>query len=208
MAQAPATHGGVGPAVAVVLPKGFEPAGFRRAGGDVHESGIRGMVVAAEKILRRGGDHVAGGHENVGVPAEVISISGATSVGGISGFGPPAYYTADEYQDTYQILDNLTKIASNHSVKVGVAFESIRFSTLAPPYSRGSYGFSGPYSSDPGVSFTGFGVAEFITNQTNSASISNLSTVSNNRWYRAAYAQDDWRGPRESLIQAGRSACD
>ncbi len=121
------------------------------------------------------------------------SISGSTAVGGISSFGTPAYYTADEYENTYQILDNVTKIVGKHSLKFGVNFESMRFSTLAPPYSRGTYGFSGQYSSDPGVSFTGFGTADFITNQINSASISNLSTVSNNRWYRSAYAQDDWR---------------
>jgi hypothetical protein len=130
-----------------------------------------------------------------GVPgtAGTASISGATAVGGISEFGTPAYYTADEYQNTYQILDNLTKIAGNHSLKFGVEFESIRFSTLAPPYSRGTYGFNGQYSSDPGVSFTGFGPADFLTDQINSASLSNLSTVYNNRWYRAGYAQDDWR---------------
>ncbi len=130
-----------------------------------------------------------------GVPgtAGTASISGATAVGGISEFGTPAYYTADEYQNTYQILDNLTKILGNHSLKFGVEFESIRFSTLAPPYSRGEYGFNGQYSSDPGVSFTGFGPADFLTDEVNSASLSNLSTVYNNRWYRAGYAQDDWR---------------
>ncbi|MGB8536117.1 MAG: carboxypeptidase regulatory-like domain-containing protein [Acidobacteriaceae bacterium] len=130
-----------------------------------------------------------------GVPgaAGSASISGATAVGGISSFGTPAYYTADEFENTYQILDNVTKIVGNHSLKFGVDFESIRFSTLAPPYSRGNYGFNGQYSSDPGVSFTGFGTADFLTNQINSASVSNLKTVSNNRWYRSAYAQDDWR---------------
>ena len=130
-----------------------------------------------------------------GVPgtAGQASISGSTASGGISNFGTPAYYTANEYQDTYQILDNFTKIIGNHSVKVGVDFESIRFSTLAPPYSRGTFGFNGQYSSEPGVSFTGYGPADFITDQINSASLSNFSTVSDNRWYRAGYAEDDWR---------------
>lgn len=140
-----------------------------------------------------------------GVPgtAGTASISGATAVGGISSFGTPAYYTANEYQDTYQILDNVTKIIGNHSVKVGVDFESIRFSTLAPPYSRGAYGFNGQYSSDPGVSFTGYGLADFMTNQINSASLSNLSTVANSRWYRAAYGQDDWRINAKLTVNLG-----
>lgn len=140
-----------------------------------------------------------------GVPgtAGSASISGSTAVGGISSFGTPAYYTADEYENTYQILDNVTRIVGKHSLKFGVNFESMRFSTLAPPYSRGTYGFNGQYSADPGVSFTGFGTADFITNQINSASISNLSTVSNNRWYRAAYAQDDWRVDSRLTLNLG-----
>lgn len=140
-----------------------------------------------------------------GVPgtAGSASISGATAVGGISSFGTPAYYTADEYQNTYQILDNVTKIVGNHSLKFGVDFESMRFSTLAPPYSRGSYGFNGQYSADPGVSFTGFGPADFLTDQINSASISNLKTVADNRWYRAAYAQDDWRVNNKLTLNLG-----
>jgi hypothetical protein len=140
-----------------------------------------------------------------GVPgtAGTASISGATAVGGISGFGAPAYYTANEYQNTYQILDNVTKIIGNQTIKIGVDFESIRFSTLAPPYSRGAYGFNGEYSSDPGVSFTGFGVADFITGQINSASLSDLSTLSDSRWYRAGYAQDDWKASQKLTINLG-----
>lgn len=57
-----------------------------------------------------------------GVPGATgsASISGSTAVGGISSFGAPAYYTANEYQDTYEILDNVTKIVGNHSLKAGV----------------------------------------------------------------------------------------
>lgn len=128
------------------------------------------------------------------------SISGSTGVGGISGFGNPAYYTANEYQNTYAILDNLTKVVGNHSVKVGVEFQSLRYSTLEPAYPNGRYGFNGQYSSKPGVSFTGFGVADFVTNQVNSSSIANISNEPDSRWYDAAYAQDDWRiTPRLTL---------
>jgi hypothetical protein len=137
-----------------------------------------------------------------GVPgaAGSASISGSTSVGGISGFGNPAYYTANEYQDTYEILDNLTKVIGNHSVKVGVEFQSLRFSTLEPAYPNGAYGYNGLYSSEPGVSFTGFGVADFVTNQVNSSSIANISNEPDSRWYDAGYAQDDWRiSPRFTL---------
>jgi hypothetical protein len=130
-----------------------------------------------------------------GVPGSVGSsgISGANAVGGISQFGSPAYYTADEYQNTYEILDNVTKIVGNHALKFGVEFESIRFSTLEPAYPLGNYQFNGQYTSNPGVSFTGFGVADFVTDQVHSTAIANISNEPDSRWYKALYAQDDWR---------------
>jgi hypothetical protein len=97
----------------------------------------------------------------------------------------------------------VTKIIGNHSLKVGVELESMRFTTLAPPYPRGSYGFNGQYTSKPGVSFTGFGPADFLTSQINSAALSNINTVADSRWYRAAYAQDDWRVNAKLTLNLG-----
>jgi hypothetical protein len=190
----------VGSETQVFNPQTTNEFRFSYSWGHFQDAPIDANINTAAQVGMGGIPYAAG---NGGLPPTTIggvpgtagsaSISGSTAVGGISSFGTPAYYTADEYQNTYQILDNVTKIVGNHSLKFGVSFESMRFSTLAPPYSRGNYGFNGQYSAQPGVSFTGFGVADFITNQVNSASISNLSTVANNRWYRAAYAQDDWR---------------
>jgi outer membrane receptor protein involved in Fe transport len=116
-----------------------------------------------------------------------------TAISGTSGIGTPFFYPADEYQNNYEILDNLTKIIGHHSIKFGAELLSIRFSALQPPYAHGDYNFTGQYSSNPGVSFTGYGVADFLTNQIFSAQLSNSSTVYDNRWYSAGYAQDDWR---------------
>jgi hypothetical protein len=45
---------------------------------------------------------------------------------------------ASEYQNVFQILDNVSKTAGNHALKFGVNFQHIRFSTLEPPVgSRG-----------------------------------------------------------------------
>jgi outer membrane receptor protein involved in Fe transport len=93
----------------------------------------------------------------------------------------------------FQILDNVTKIVGNHSLKLVVDFQSLRFSTLQPPYPRGTYSFNGLYTSNAGASYTGYGVADFLADQNNFAQLSNEFKNGDSRWYRAAYAEDDWR---------------
>jgi hypothetical protein len=88
-------------------------------------------------------------------------------------------------------------------LKLGVEFQSIRFSTFEPAYSRGDYTFNGQYSSLPGVSFTGYGVADFVTDKVNFAEVSNIANEPDSRWYRAAYAQDDWRVSPNLTVNLG-----
>ena len=115
------------------------------------------------------------------------------SISGLSGIGAPGYYPANEYQNTLQILDNVTKIVGNHSLKFGVNFQRIDFYTLAPTYARGYYSFNGQFTGSPGVSYTGSGAADFLTDQMNSSSITNVAGANDRRWIRAGYAQDDWK---------------
>jgi len=126
-----------------------------------------------------------------------------TSVSGISGFGVPGFLPSDEYENVYQILDNVTKIVGNHSLRMGVQLQSIRFSTLQPPYPKGDYSFNGEYTGDLGASFTGYGVADFMANQMNFAELSNEFKNGDSRWYRAAYFQDDWRESDKLTINLG-----
>ncbi len=125
------------------------------------------------------------------------------TVGGITGFGTYNYNPSVEKQNIYQILDNVTKIAGNHSFKFGVDLQSIRLSALQPPKSRGNYDFSGLYTSNLGASFTGSGVADFLSDQMASASLTNETTINDVGWYRAAYAQDDWKIHPKLTINIG-----
>lgn len=122
------------------------------------------------------------------------------TVDGISSFGSPEWSTTSEHENVYQILDNVTKIAGNHSLKGGVSFQSVRFSTLQPQQSRGSYTYNGEYTSGPppggsglNAPNTGYGVADFLLDQQNSAGLSNETTNGDSRWNNAVYLQDDWR---------------
>jgi hypothetical protein len=127
----------------------------------------------------------------------------AVTVDGISGFGSPTWSTTDEHENVYQIIDNVTKIAGNHALKAGVSFESIRFSTLQPQQSRGSYTYNGEYTSNLNASNTGYGVADFLLDQQNSAGLSNEVTNGDARWDNAVYFQDDWRLNQKITLNLG-----
>ncbi len=126
-----------------------------------------------------------------------------TAISGIQNFGSPEFYAANEYENVFQILDNVTKIVGNHSLKGGVSFQHIRFYTLAPINSRGSYAFDGKFTSQPGTSFTGSGVADFLADQIDTAGISNFQGVDQVRWARSGYFQDDWKVSHSLTLNMG-----
>ncbi len=111
----------------------------------------------------------------------------------ISGFGSTGFEPAIESQNVYQILDNVTKTIGKHSIRAGISLQAIRFAYNEPQNSRGYYGYSGIYTSNLNASYTGFGVADFVVDQMNSATLSNQHTINDAQWYRAFYVQDDWK---------------
>ena len=126
----------------------------------------------------------------------------------LSNFGSPGWSTTDEHENVYQILDNVTKIAGNHALKAGVAFENIRFSTLQPQNPRGSYNYNGAFtknldSTGSGVANTGSGLADFLMDQQHDAGISNEVTNGDQRSDNAAYFQDDWRVNQKMTVNFG-----
>jgi hypothetical protein len=138
----------------------------------------------------------AGYPDNGGLPS--------VSVSSIQAFGSHGFDPSIKGQNLYQILDNLTMIRGKHSLKFGVAFQSLRSSSLSPPTSRGSYSFTGKYTSNPNVSVTsGYGVADFLADQINSGTIGNETTENFARWYRAGYAQDDWKLTQKLTLNLG-----
>ena len=125
------------------------------------------------------------------------------SVTGISNFGSPTWSTTDEHQNVYQILDNVTKIAGNHALKAGVSFQNIRFSTLQPQQSRGSYNYTGIYTSNLGASNTGSGVGDFLLDLQHDGGLSNEVTNGDQRANNAVYFQDDWRVKPSLTVNLG-----
>lgn len=122
------------------------------------------------------------------------------TISGISGIGTPYYYPTLENEHVLELLDNVTKIAGNHALKFGVDFQRINTAELQPVIATGAYVFNGEYTGIPGVPNTGSGVADFLTNEMNSATLGTAHTTNDHRWMRSAYGQDDWRvTPRLTL---------
>lgn len=144
---------------------------------------------------------------NGGLPA--VNLNSSSSVNGaISNFGSPTWSTTDEHENVYQIIDNVTKIWGSHSLKAGVSFQNIRFSTLQPQQSRGSYNYNGEYTSNltstgATVSNTGLGVADFLLDLQHDGGLSNSVTNGDQRWDNAVYFQDDWRLSRDLTLNLG-----
>ena len=121
----------------------------------------------------------------------------------ISNFGSRADLPSIERQNVYQILDNVTKILGSHSLKFGVQFESIRTSISQPYVPRGRYHYGAYYTANPNVANTGWDVADLLTNNMLNAELSPDSNVGYFRWYRSAYAQDDWRATQKLTLNLG-----
>ena len=125
------------------------------------------------------------------------------SLTGINNFGSPTWSTTSEHENVAQLLDNVTKVIGNHALKAGVAFQSVRFSTLQPQQSRGSYNYTGEYTSNLNLPNTGYGVADFLLDQQNNAGLSNEVTNGDARWYDSFYVQDDWRVNPKLTVNIG-----
>lgn len=116
------------------------------------------------------------------------------NISGLAPAGSPRYAPSQEYENVAQLLDNVTASLGNHTLKMGVNLQRIRYSTLQSPQARGNLVYNGMYSDDPAhAGTTGAGIVDFLQDDLQSATITNLFTTEDQRWYNAAFAQDDWK---------------
>jgi len=123
---------------------------------------------------------------------------------GIATAGSSQYEPTREYENVIQILDNVSKQVGNHAMRFGVNFERIRVQTNQPVDPKGTYTFDGRFSQDPqNTGNTGFGAADLLLNNISSSSIANLFTAHDQRFYDAAYFQDNWKALPNLTINLG-----
>jgi hypothetical protein len=150
--------------------------------------------------------------ENGGLPT--LEINGLATLG-TNGFLP-----SDEVSSTFQFTDDLTKIYSKHTFKMGMEWQHVKFSTLQPPWSKGDFRFQGAFVDIPGASpdSNASGRAQFLlqpkTNNfgntafdfaggSNNIDASNISLSDNGKNYWGFYGQDDWKVTPKLTVNLG-----
>lgn len=140
-----------------------------------------------------------------GIPVNSLTGGGlpGLTIGGAASAGTPGYFAQHKAANTYQILDNFTKVLGKHVLHAGIAMESVRQYVFSPVQPLGSYSFSGSYTGGPNLANAGYGVSDFLLDQIGSSSISNYQEIHDERWYRSAYVQDDWRLNQRLTLNLG-----
>jgi hypothetical protein len=152
--------------------------------------------------------------ENGGLPA--ISFSGLSTLGSNS------FLPSDEVSQTLQITDDFTKIYGQHSFKMGIEYQRVKFSTLQPAYSRGTFSYNSNAASQsftdiPTVGGGNTGRAQFllipqkstVPNGVNyvggadQVQASNINKTYDFRIYFATYFQDDWKVTPKLTLNLG-----
>ena len=143
------------------------------------------------------------------------------NVGIYSQLGGSPYLPAIDYNTTYQIREDFSKIKGIHTIRGGVEAMQIKAATNQPPYSRGEFDFSGNFTSIANSLDASTGAAQFVLipekstiaygqnnvggpNQVLASNITNLY-ADNRRLYYGAYLQDEWRyRPNLTITLGGR----
>jgi hypothetical protein len=157
--------------------------------------------------LGLGGVPFNAGPQNGGLPA---------TADGFTGFGAHGNDPAHEGMNTFQIIDNLTKVVGNHSLKFGFEGNPQRWYTLNTANPRGSYSYSGQFTQVTGLGGpSGNAGADFIalgtlpgggytnTNNMASAGISTFTYTHFKQYYFAGYIQDDWKVTHKLTLNFG-----
>lgn len=129
------------------------------------------------------------------------SLSGLTEIGG------SPWEPTHESGNTYQLAENVTKVAGKHSFKGGFEFQHVALSFYQPAYGRGNFSFNGSYTEVPTFTSGNTGVAQLtlipipatVPNGINyvggaaTVNASNQATPRITREYYAGYGEDDVR---------------
>lgn len=137
------------------------------------------------------------GNLNGGLPNVIIS--------GLNNLGTNDYLPSDEISQTYQVVDDFTKVYGKNSFKTGFEYQNVHFNTLQPPFGKGEFSFTGNFTGVPNKAGDLTGRAALLLTPTattvpggvsyvggsNQVQASAISKTYDVRGYYAAYLQDD-----------------
>ena len=134
--------------------------------------------------------------QNGGLPQFTLS-------GGYSSFGGGTYTPSPEYNNVWDLVQNVAISKGSHAFKTGFEFRDIRFPFFQLPEPHGLVTLSNVETAFPSLSksslgpnigsLTGDPIASALLGQPDTAAMSTANFMSPNRVAYAAYAQDDWK---------------
>src|SRR5436853_428754 len=141
----------------------------------------------------------------------------AFGINGLQTLGSNAFLPSDEVTSTIQLTDDVTKIYSKHTFKMGIEYQHVKFSTLQPPWSRGEFYYNGNYTDIPNNANGNTGLANFLLIPAAAANggtvgflggpnqiyLSNISLTDNGKNYYGVYRNDDFKLTRNLTVNLG-----
>jgi hypothetical protein len=125
------------------------------------------------------------------VPNWGMSMPGGASIT----FGPTEWVNMTTMAESYNFLDNLTKVAGKHTLKAGMVYR-LEHSSYYGPFPTG-FTFSGNLAEDPTTGLGATGLSQFMMGAISDSGRDSFTGVQdkpyNRSRYWAAFFQDDYR---------------
>ncbi len=150
------------------------------------------------------------GNGNGGLPAIIIA--------GLNNIGSSDYLPSDEISQTYQVVDDFSKVVGRNSFKAGFEYQDVHFNTLQPPFGRGEVSYNTSYAGLPGSGNSDLtGRAQLLLTPTaatvpggigyvggsNQVQASVIAKTYDKRSYYAGYFQDDIKFTPKLTVNVG-----
>jgi outer membrane receptor protein involved in Fe transport len=121
--------------------------------------------------------------------------------GGLGRLGSPDFLPKFQKTNQYEESDTLSLTKGTHQFKVGLDLHlPMRNIYLDVPGLRGSWGFDGRFTGQPG---TGIPWADFLLGYPQNAQLTNLHVTDARLWMAAFFLQDEWKVTRRLTVNYG-----
>lgn len=137
------------------------------------------------------------------------------NVAHLTAFGAFTFQPGQKYGTTPQVNDDVTIVRGHHSMKIGFEGQRVYSPYQQPPASRGTFTWSGLYTSVYGQTDPYTGIAQMLLSPTttgvspgNIAGANSVRITSSTRHhlvrnYFGAYFQDDWKATEKLTLNLG-----